>query len=173
MRHLFNAAEVEAKFATNLKFGAILSNNLIDQIPNTSRLYSGVSVRGFQFNFLGPLELNVDSLDGTRTYFAFGGKYQFVANFELRYNFYKNFYSQFFIDMGGLWRNLKDISFEKLRFSYGTGITYDFGVVVTRLEYGILFKRKPYDVVNLDSSYNGPIDIEKAGDITFGFTYQF
>ncbi|MCB0278632.1 MAG: BamA/TamA family outer membrane protein [Calditrichaeota bacterium] len=159
--------------ATNLKFGGILSDNILEQIPNTSRLYSGVTVRGYEFNLLGPVELDVDSASGAKTYIPFGGKYQFVANFELRYNIYKNIYSQFFIDVGGLWKNLDDIGIKKLRYSYGAGLSYDFGVVITRFEYGLKFKRKPYDVVNQPDDYNGTIDLESPGYISFGFTYHF
>jgi outer membrane protein insertion porin family len=166
--------------ATNLRIASIIVQSdvqSIDVIPKTDRLYVGNSLRGYNSTKFGLLEqvifpqLDADSIQ----YEPVGGRLMFVANFELRFDFYKvldNLYFQTFLDIGGLWQKPEEVSLETLRYSAGFGFTYNFGVILLRIDYG--FKIDPKSDLSVrNAQYPDRIPSESTGRFSFGLSYHF
>ena len=122
--------------ATSLELGVINTNHGLLEIPLQERFYSGGgrSVRGYQYNMVGPLDANGKPL---------GGKLKIIWNiFEIRRKIYKIISGVVFCDAGNVWENAEDFDMSDIRTSSGLGLRLNTPVGVIRFDYGFKFERR-------------------------------
>ncbi len=121
--------------ATSLEIGNIKTNHSLLDIPIQERFYSGggQSIRGFEYNKVGPLDDKGNPV---------GGKYKLVWNvLEIRRKIYKLFDMVAFYDAGNVWRNIENINISNIRTTAGLGIRFNTNVGVIRIDYGYKFDK--------------------------------
>ncbi len=99
-------------------------------VPPNDRLYlgGGSTVRGYDFQTLGPEDENGDPL---------GGNFMLLGNLEARLKIRGSLGAALFCDAGGVWSSLDDISTEDTGLGTGLGIRYDTPIGPVRLDYGV------------------------------------
>jgi outer membrane protein assembly complex protein YaeT len=94
----------------------------------------GTTVRGFEQNALGPL--GFDNL-------PVGGNAMFVLNNELRFPGISLFDGVAFLDIGNVYRSIRDFNPFEVRKSAGLGVRVRTPYLLLRLDYGIKLDRRP------------------------------
>jgi outer membrane protein insertion porin family len=125
--------------ASRIRVGTIFGFGESIRVPTTERFYLGgaSSVRGYSEQLLGPVIY--DENDVT----AVGGKYSLLINLELRIPLFWRFYSEFFIDGGNVWIDLKEVAPSTLKFSSGLGLALLTPLGAIRFDYGVKWAPKP------------------------------
>jgi len=125
--------------ASRIRAGAIFGFGETIRVPTTERFYLGgaSSVRGYSEQLLGPVIYDEDDVT------AIGGKYSFLINLELRIPLFWRFYSEFFVDGGNVWLDLKDVIPSTLKFSSGLGFAILTPLGAIRFDYGIKWIPEP------------------------------
>lgn len=98
-------------------------------VPPNDRLYlgGGTTVRGYDFQTLGPEDENENPV---------GGNVMALGNAEARFSLIGNFGVVAFCDIGGIWTDLQQISTGTTGFGTGLGLRYDTPIGPIRLDYG-------------------------------------
>lgn len=98
-------------------------------VPPNDRLYlgGGTTVRGYDFQTLGP-----EDSDGN----PLGGNVMVLGNVEARFTVLGNLGAVLFCDAGGIWSELQEISTGTAGFGIGAGIRYNTLIGPVRLDYG-------------------------------------
>ena len=121
-------------FAVRGKVGSIIGEET-EAIPATRRFYAGGggSVRGYEFQGVGPLDGNNDPLGG-RSVVEFGP--------EMRYRLFGDFGIVPFVDAGSVDDDaIPDLSNE-LRWAAGLGLRYYTGIGPARLDFAIPINKR-------------------------------
>ena len=158
-------------FAWKINGVGIFGKDPINIIPKTERLFSSQLMRGFN-NDLGVV-VSEDTVV-TDSYYPYGDKFFFVSNFELRYrlNFIsEDLYSQAFVDVGNLWSKIENITIPSLRYTAGIGFSWNFNILIARVEYAIKLNRRRLRMLGLAEGIVAPLEDRSA--FHFGFSYQF
>jgi outer membrane protein insertion porin family len=124
-------------FAGAVDIGWMESQGGLAEIPLPERFYAGGpnSVRGFEYQKLGPV-------DAHRT--PLGGRLKCVWNvIEIRQNIYKMFGGAVFLDVGNVWSNPQSFRIRELRFSPGVGLRLNTPIGVCRMDLGLNLNRRP------------------------------
>ncbi|MCK5132526.1 MAG: BamA/TamA family outer membrane protein [Candidatus Sabulitectum sp.] len=97
-------------------------------IPPNDRLYlgGGTTVRGYDFQTLGP-----EDADGN----PLGGNVMALGNVEARFSLFGNLGAVLFCDAGGVWTELQEIDTGSTGFGTGLGIRYNTLIGPIRLDY--------------------------------------
>ncbi len=98
-------------------------------VPLKDRLYlgGGTTVRGYEFQTLGP-----EDEDGN----PLGGNVMVLGNAEARFTVFGNFGAVLFCDAGGIWTDIQEISSSTAGFGIGAGIRYNTLIGPIRVDYG-------------------------------------
>jgi outer membrane protein insertion porin family/translocation and assembly module TamA len=117
--------------ATRLQFGAVIpfGRSEPEQIPLTERLFAGGgdSVRGYEFQRLGPLDASGEPLGGTSL---------LVASAELRVPLRGRLGGVFFVDAGEVALDPLDFRASELRYTTGAGLRFETPVGPVRIDFG-------------------------------------
>ena len=114
-----------------LELGWMDSFESSDDVPVSERFYTGgpTSLRGFGYQEVGPLDANDE---------PFGGQVKLVWNvIEVRRSLYKMFGGVIFVELGGVWTDLKSARVAELRTDLGTGLRVNSPLGILRLDLGI------------------------------------
>ncbi|MBN2569397.1 MAG: outer membrane protein assembly factor BamA [Deltaproteobacteria bacterium] len=125
--------------ATSLELGVINTARGFLEIPLQERFYSGGgrSIRGYEYNMVGPLDANGKPL---------GGKIKIIWNiFEVRRKIYKILDGVVFCDAGNVWKNSGTFDITDIRTSSGLGLRLNTPVGVIRVDYGFRLNRSKDD----------------------------
>jgi len=125
-------------YAFRIKMGWAASFEDNEFIPSPDRFYLGGAntIRGYSENSVGPKDADGDAL---------GGKFYFITNHELRRYLIGKFWMSTFLDVGGIWRDLRDARFQDILATVGLGIQYVSPLGPIRLDYGQRVAWKPVD----------------------------
>lgn len=106
-------------------------------LPPELRFFAGGSttVRGYGFHELGPK----DPITGL----AAGGDGLLVLNEELRFPIYKIVGGAVFLDLGNVYRSVKDLRPMSLRSAAGFGVRLSLGALVGRFDIGFKLAPRP------------------------------
>lgn len=190
-----DAFGIDLILATNVKYSGILTttgDTEIDPIPSPERLFMGASIRGYQSFRFGALNRVIDpsiaSADSVQFY-PVGGKSLFASNIELRYHIGKqikgtlvdrwtgewmeHFYMQTFVDAGGLWQSFSAMRWDNVRVGYGGGLSYNFGVLLARVDVGFKLRTRALNVINISLDDDIEIPTENPYNFSFGISYHF
>lgn len=98
-------------------------------VPPDDRLYlgGGTTVRGYDFQTLGPEDAEGNPL---------GGNVMVLGNIETRFSLLGNLGVVLFCDAGGVWTEVQQISKGSSGFGTGVGIRYNTLIGPIRLDYG-------------------------------------
>ncbi len=107
-----------------------------DEYPIAKRFFSGggTTIRGFDFNSIGPR----DALDNPE-----GGNAMIVLNGELRFPLFRMFDGVGFVDAGNVYRLAGGFDPGDMRKSAGFGLRVRTPYVLVRVDYGIKLDRRP------------------------------
>ena len=154
--NLFKRRE-QMTLATRLKAGVITEFGQKNDIPISDLFFAGgaTTVRGYDEQLLGPTTLDADGLKDK----AIGGKLIFLANAEVRIPIFWLFAVEFFLDVGNVWREIRDFQPKEIKFATGAGLVILTPLGPVRVDYG--YKLNP------DS-----ID-RKRGALHFGLYFAF
>jgi len=106
-----------------------------DSIILSERLYAGgpSSLRAFKYKHAGPLDIEDNPT---------GGGFLAVWNvLEVRQSIYRMIGGVVFLDVGNVWLNIEDASWNEIRLSPGIGIRVDTPLGLFRTDYGINIDR--------------------------------
>jgi outer membrane protein insertion porin family/translocation and assembly module TamA len=124
--------------ATRLKVGGIEPYGDTTEVPFNVRFFAGGpgSVRGFQLNRLGPLNLDGDPI---------GGMSLIEGSVELRFPlpFLEGLGAVLFVDFGNVFRAPFTYHLNELRYAVGPGLRYNTPVGPFRLDVGFIVDRRP------------------------------
>ncbi len=103
--------------------------------------YSELFVPGGELSLRGlsPFALGAQEDDAQ----SVGGSFYLIGSAELRRRFTDNWGGYIFAEGGNLWKDWRDLSWQSMRFSAGTGIFYSSPLGPFRLEYARLLDPKP------------------------------
>jgi outer membrane protein assembly factor BamA len=112
------------------------TGDTLSGVPPSERFFAGgdTTVRGFERDRLGPLDINGDPI---------GGEGLFVLNEELRFPIYSMLGGVIFYDAGNVYRTLADYDVGDLRHVAGFGLRLATPIGPFRVEYGALLDRGP------------------------------
>ncbi len=115
--------------AGRLAAGTVQGYNGSVTIPPTDRFYLGGagSVRGYAYHALGP-----DDGDGN----PLGGNTMLLGNFEARLRVWKFMGIAAFLDSGGIWNNLDEVSTSDAGLGTGMGLRVSTPFSPIRFDYG-------------------------------------
>lgn len=115
--------------AQRLMFGYLEGTGAEKRVPSQELYFLGGanSVRGFQENLLGPV--NVDGQ-------PVGGQLYIVANLELRRPLLGRFWMSAFVDVGNLWSRIDDFALDDWNVGVGAGLHFLSPLGPLRLDYG-------------------------------------
>lgn len=138
-------------FAHNINVAVATERDDGIPIPEKERFFLGgnTSIRGFQQQGLGPLDIIGEPL---------GGNFRVYTNFEIRFPIYEYLGGEVFMDIGNLWAEAKDASISDLEMAIGAGITIDTPIGPARIDYGIPL---------------GPENANKGGQAHIAIAYAF
>jgi outer membrane protein assembly complex protein YaeT len=130
---------------TNLVYAGALRLGLTSafggkQVISPERFFAGggTTMRGFQQDQLGPLELQSDG----NTWRPTGGEALFLFNNELRFPIIGILQGVGFLDIGNVYTRISDFDFN-LRRSAGAGLRIKIKYIPLRFDYGFKLDRKP------------------------------
>ncbi len=123
-------------YAFRIKMGWAASFEDDEFIPSPDRFYLGGAntIRGYSENSVGPKDADGDPL---------GGKFYFLTNHEWRRYLIGKFWMSTFLDIGGIWRDVRDARIEDVLATVGLGIQYVSPLGPVRLDYGQRVAWKP------------------------------
>ena len=125
-------------FAKRFRLGFIYPFGSTDEfeVPIFKRFFAGGSnsMRGYNFQKLGPLDDNGDPL---------GGNSLIVGNLEIRFPLYRELGSVVFLDYGNVYPKSFDYSLEKLKYAIGIGLRYNTIIGPIRLDFGYALNPNP------------------------------
>lgn len=144
--------------AVRIKGGRVKEFSNSNPVPTEERFYLGGAntVRGFEENDLGPIQVDPVTFDTT----AAGGNYELIANVEFRWKtlqilnpiagFFKRFplWQSVFVDAGNSFSRIENISIDRMAFSYGTGVQIISPAGPIRVDYARRIKTERYDVAS-------------------------
>ncbi|MEM6676296.1 MAG: BamA/TamA family outer membrane protein [Pseudomonadota bacterium] len=135
--------------AARTRLGAIPSGSL-DDIPATRRLYSGGSgsVRGFQEDFVGPLDENNDPI---------GGRSVFELGAELRFPIVGDLGGVAFVEAGTVSTEIFPDFEEGMQVAAGAGVRYYSPIGPIRVDFGV-----PINGRDADDAFQFYISIGQA-----------
>ncbi|MBN1292057.1 MAG: outer membrane protein assembly factor BamA [Candidatus Latescibacteria bacterium] len=136
----FYPVQTKTVFATSAEVGFIEAQDGLLSIPLHERFYAGGpnSVRGFEYEKVGPLDSNRVPT---------GGSFRLVWNpLEIRRMLYKMIGGVVFVDVGNVWEKPEDVSLSDLRYGTGFGLRVNTPIGLGRVDYGF----------NLDSRKDEP-----------------
>ncbi|MEK7283595.1 MAG: outer membrane protein assembly factor, partial [Acidobacteriota bacterium] len=112
------------------------TGDALSGVPPSERFFAGgdTTVRGFERDRLGPLDINGDPI---------GGEGLFVLNEELRFSIFRMLGGVIFYDAGNVYRTLADYDVGDLRHIAGFGLRLSTPIGPFRVEYGALLDREP------------------------------
>ncbi|MBF0525381.1 MAG: BamA/TamA family outer membrane protein [Deltaproteobacteria bacterium] len=115
--------------ASRVRFRTIQRTEGSPDIPIFKRLFLGGAntVRGYDYQKLGPLDRNGNPV---------GGLSSFDGNLEIRFPIYKEISGVVFWDMGLVDKDSIRYNLGDLRYSVGTGLRYDTIVGPVRIDFG-------------------------------------
>ncbi len=121
--------------ATRLRGGTIIEIGPTKDIPISDLFFAGgaTTVRGYAEQLLGPATLDEQGYKDN----AIGGKLLFLANVELRVPLFWLFVGEIFLDMGNVWREVKEFDVKEIKATTGFGIVILTPVGPIRFDYGI------------------------------------
>ncbi|MBN1349465.1 outer membrane protein assembly factor BamA [candidate division KSB1 bacterium] len=122
--------------ATAAEIGWMDAGGGLAAIPLQERFYTGGpnSVRGFDYQKIGPLDQNGTPL---------GGRLKLVLNIiEVRYVIYKMVGGAIFIDIGNVWDQPHHFRLDELRSAVGFGLRVNSPIGLLRLDFGFNPDRK-------------------------------
>ena len=121
--------------ATRLRGGTIIEIGPTKDIPISDLFFAGgaTTVRGYAEQLLGPATLDDQGYKDN----AIGGKLLFLANVELRVPLFWLFVGEIFLDMGNVWREVKEFDVKEIKATTGFGIVILTPVGPIRFDYGI------------------------------------
>jgi outer membrane protein insertion porin family/translocation and assembly module TamA len=101
-----------------------------DEVPLVKRLFSGggSSVRGYEYQRLGPLDAQGDPLGGTTL---------FETSVELRFPIWKQLSGVVFLDAGQVALDPLRLKFSELQYAAGPGLRFRTPVGPARIDWGI------------------------------------
>jgi len=105
-------------------------------IPIFKRFFAGgsVSMRGFPFQKLGPLDENNDPL---------GGNSLLVGSFEVRFPIYRDFGGVAFFDYGNVYPREWSFPIDEIKYAPGLGLRYDTIIGPIRFDVGYALNPEP------------------------------
>jgi outer membrane protein assembly factor BamA len=130
---------------TNLVYAGALRLGLTSafggkEVISPERFFAGggTTMRGFQQDLLGPLELQPDN----KTWRPTGGEALFLFNNELRFPIIGILQGVGFLDIGNVYPRISDFNFN-LRKSAGVGLRIKIKYIPLRFDYGFKLDRLP------------------------------
>jgi outer membrane protein assembly factor BamA len=130
---------------TNLVYAGALRLGLTSafggkQVISPERFFAGggTTMRGFQQDQMGPLELQSDN----KTWRPSGGEALFLFNNELRFPIIGILQGVGFLDIGNVYPRISDFNFN-LRKSAGAGLRIKIKYIPLRFDYGFKLDRRP------------------------------
>jgi outer membrane protein insertion porin family len=132
--NLFKRRE-QMTLATRLKAGVITEIGLTKDIPISDLFFAGgaTTVRGYDEQLLGPTTLDADGYKDQ----AIGGKLIFLANAEIRIPIFWLIVGELFLDVGNVWREVRDFQPKEIKFATGVGLVVLTPLGPIRFDYGI------------------------------------
>jgi len=129
-RYYFNPFR-DIVLATRFKLGGIEPYGESEDVPANVRYYAGGpgSVRGFELNRLGPLDLKGNPV---------GGKSLIEGSIEMRFPILGDIGGVIFVDTGNVFTPAFTYPLDELRYSVGLGIRYLTPVGPLRLDVGFV-----------------------------------
>ncbi len=136
-------------FATRFLIGAMNPIRGSRETPVEERFFAGgsYSVRGWERQLLGPVDLNV-APDGRVTPVPRGGNSILEGSFELRYPVFKRFSGAVFLDYGNVWEAWNGIDFTDLHYALGAGLRYNTVIGPLRVDFAWKLNKQRYDTRN-------------------------
>ena len=121
--------------ASAVEVGFLNTNYNITSIPIQERFYAGggKSIRGYEYNKVGPLDNNDNPT---------GGTIKLIVNaLEVRQHIWKALNTVFFYDVGNVWEQPEDFDITDVSSSVGTGLRINTKIGVIRFDYGFMMDR--------------------------------
>jgi outer membrane protein assembly complex protein YaeT len=133
---LFRKLWRDSVWAQSIRLGLAHPFGISDAIPVSERFFAGgdTTVRGFQFDHLGPK----DPVTGEPT----GGESLFIINEEFRFPIWRALRGVVFFDAGNVAARLPDLDPLDLRTVLGAGLRIETPIGPVRFEYGWKLDRK-------------------------------
>ena len=127
---LFRKGPGDSVWAQSVRLGLSDPFGISDSVPLSERFFAGgdTTVRGFQFEQLGPK----DPVTGEPT----GGESLFIVNEEFRFPIWRFLRGVVFFDAGNVTSRLSDFNPLDLRTVLGAGFRIDTPIGPIRFEYG-------------------------------------
>ncbi|MBN1211991.1 MAG: outer membrane protein assembly factor BamA [candidate division Zixibacteria bacterium] len=135
----FKTLDRETIFGSALDVGWMDYFGSSSDIPLSERFYTGGpnSLRGFQYQKVGPLQDNDIPL---------GGNFKVVWNLaEIRHTVYKMFGVVGFVEFGNIWSRMNDFNLKDFRPDAGAGLRLNTPLGILRLDFGVNLDRRAYE----------------------------
>ncbi|MDA0781739.1 MAG: BamA/TamA family outer membrane protein [Rickettsiales bacterium] len=147
--HTFERAKFKPTFALRGAVGSINGQNT-DDIPIAERFFAGGggSVRGYAFQKLGPLDVDIPT----------GGRSFTEMSFESRLRFTPKWGGVMFLDAGNAYDDITPDLDEGVRWAYGAGVRYYTDFAPLRFDMAFPLERRE----GIDDSFQFYISIGQA-----------
>lgn len=129
-----------------LGLAATFGSGKPDRLPLPDRFFAGgdYSVRGFQTDFAGPVEIGTSGKPVPT-----GGNALLISSAELRFDLTRAFSLAAFSDAGNVFRDVNDMHVGDVRLTAGLGLRYKSALGPLRLDWGFKLDRRRCLVVGV------------------------